>query len=184
MTDVSNTLWGLNGASHVFAKQKGATKSEINHLDSGLKNISKIWENKFGLNVSNIKGSGAAGGLGAGAVVFCNGKIKSGISTIFNLVKFEERVRKADFVISGEGLVDEQTLKGKVVKGVSEICNKSDKPFGVFCGDITLSKSKQGLLNAVFIKSIKTKNISKEDAMKNAYDYLVQLASKTISYFK
>lgn len=183
LTDVNNKLFGLNGAAHIFAKQKGASSHEIIHLDKGLKNISKIWEKKFNKKVHNINGSGAAGGLGAGAIVFCNGKIKSGLSIIFELVKLDELVQKADLVISGEGLLDQQTFSGKVIKGVSEICYKKNKPFGILCGDLSLSKSQQELLNTVFIKSIKTKKMSAKESMKNAYDYLVELSSKTIQEF-
>lgn len=183
LTDVDNVFDGPEGAAYVYAKQKGANKSEIRILDGGLKNISKVWLEKFGLNVSEIKGSGAAGGLGGGAIVFCNGKIKSGIKTIFDLIEFEKLTEKTELVITGEGLIDEQTLKGKVVKGVSEICTKANIPIGILCGDLALSKAKQRLLNAVFIEPIKTDDISKEEAMQNAYNYLVSLASKSIQKF-
>jgi len=183
LTDVSNPLFGSEGAAHVFAKQKGANAEEISHLEKGLFHMSKIWEKKFNRKVNNIKGSSAAGGLGAGAVVFCNGTIKSGISTLLELIKFAQLIQKSDLVISGEGLLDEQTLKGKVIKGVSEVCIKNNKPFGIFCGDLELSKSQQELLNAIFIKPIKNVEITAEVAMRNAYSYLVDLSTKTIQNY-
>jgi len=76
---VFNPLFGDNGAAHVFASQKGANEAEIIQLDKGLRNISKVIKKYFSKDVSQIPGSGAAGGVGAGAVAFCNGKIQSGI---------------------------------------------------------------------------------------------------------
>ncbi|MEE9429966.1 MAG: glycerate kinase [Melioribacteraceae bacterium] len=174
LTDVNNPLFGENGAAYIFAKQKGASEKEVVWLDRGLKNFSEIIKCTFGMDVSNIPGSGAAGGVGAGAFVFCNAKIKSGIETILDLLRFDELAQQNDLVITGEGLLDKQTLEGKVVKGVSERCKKNNKPLAIVCGDFRLAKKELKELNPVIIKPIKTKNISREDSIQNAYSYLVK----------
>ncbi len=180
LTDVNNPLFGENGAANIFARQKGASKNEIEQLDSGLKNFSEIVENTFGKDVSEIAGSGAAGGVGAGAIVFCNAKIKSGINTILDLLNIDNHISQSDLIITGEGLLDKQTLQGKVVKGVMSRCERMNKPLGIVCGDSTLSYEEIKKLGAVHVKTIKTKNISKDDSMKNAYKYLVERAKELV----
>lgn len=184
LTDVDNPLFGKNGAACVFAKQKGASETEIAQLDKGLESFSEILKSTFGVNVSNTHGSGAAGGVGAGAAVFCNAKIKSGIETILDLLHFDTLLQQADLVITGEGLLDKQTLEGKVVKGVVGRCKKVKKPLAIICGDLTLTKIELKELNAAIVKAIKTKNISKEDSMKNAFMHLVKRAEELVKEFK
>lgn len=180
LTDVNNPLAGKNGAAYVFAKQKGAGEKETELLDKGLKNFSEIVKNTFGKDVAEIAGSGAAGGVGAGAVVFCNAAIKSGINTILDLLNIDNYIRKSDLVITGEGLLDNQTLQGKVVKGVVDRCKQLNKPFAIVCGDSALTKKELKIFNAVVIKRIKTDNISKEESMQNAYSYLVKRSEELI----
>ncbi len=184
LTDVTNPLSGKNGAAYVFAKQKGASEKEIEELDKGLKNFSELVKNTFGKDVSEIAGSGAAGGVGAGAVVFCNATIKSGINTILDLLKIDNYIEQSDLVITGEGLLDKQTLKGKVVKGVLDRCKKLNKPAAILCGDTTLTKNEIKRLNTKIVKTIKTKEISKEESIKNAYSYLIKRAVELIRVLK
>ncbi|HHH52911.1 MAG TPA: glycerate kinase, partial [Bacteroidetes bacterium] len=134
VSDVKNPLYGENGAAKIFARQKGADSDEIDSLDQGLKNFAKVMEEKFNKNISHTPGAGAAGGLGAGAIVFLNAKAKNGIKTIMDIVNFDKYIKDADFVISGEGKFDTQTLEGKVVQGVIEKCMLFDKQLGIICG--------------------------------------------------
>ena len=183
LTDVNNPLLGKNGAAYTFAKQKGASETEIVQLDKGLENFSKIVKSTFGVDISNIAGSGAAGGVGAGTVVFCNAKIKSGIETILDLLHFDELLQQADFVITGEGLLDKQTLEGKVVKGVVDCCKSAKKPFGIICGDLTLTKTELKELQTLTIKTLKTNSISKEEAIQNAYSHLIKRSEELMREF-
>jgi len=184
LTDVNNPLHGKNGAAFVFAAQKGANASEINELDEGLKKFANVVQSAFDMDISLLPGSGAAGGVGAGAAIFCKAKIKSGIESILDLLHFDKQLQHSDLIISGEGLLDKQTLKGKVVKGVVDRCTKAGKPLAIVCGDITLSKSEQKELHTTLIKPIKTKDISKEDAMKNAATHLVARTQELIEEFQ
>jgi glycerate 2-kinase len=179
LTDVKNVLFGKNGAAFVYAKQKGANESEIIELDKGLQNVSQIIKSKFNIDVSEVPGSGAAGGIGAGLIAFLNARISSGTETILDLLKIDDQIKSADLVITGEGLLDKQTLEGKVVNGIIDRCKKFNKSLGIICGDTTLTKKQLSKINVV-VKTIKTKEISKEDSIKNAHQYLIQKSEELI----
>ncbi|MFZ1292157.1 MAG: glycerate kinase [Melioribacteraceae bacterium] len=180
LTDVNNKLYGKNGAAFVYAKQKGANDLEIFELDRGLKNFSKIVKRDFGIDISKIKGGGAAGGIGSGLYALFNAKIISGTEVIFDLLNIDEKIINSDFVITGEGLLDKQTLKGKVVKGIIDSCKKFNKPIGIICGHSKLSQSEIKKLNLKFVKTIKTNEISKKESMENAYSYLIKRSEELI----
>lgn len=183
LTDVNNPLFGNNGAAYIYAEQKGARKADIAKLDYGLRNFAKIVEQKFGFDVSNLPGSGAAGGIGAGAVAFCNAKIKSGIDTIMDLLNIKDHIEQNDIVITGEGLLDKQTLEGKVAKGVLDRCKILDKPLGIVCGDMDLSDIKRNEFNTTVLKPIRIKGMLKEEAINNAYSLLIKRAEEIIKEF-
>lgn len=136
MCDVDNVLHGQYGAAYVYAKQKGANESMIHALDDGLINYANVIKNSLNYDVSNIKGAGAAGGLGAGIIVFLNGTIQRGIDAVIDIVNLEEKIKDADLVITGEGRIDYQTKFGKVPYGVAQIAKKHNKPVIAICGSI------------------------------------------------
>lgn len=183
LTDVWNPLYGENGAAHIFAAQKGASESEINELDQGLKNFSKVIKNDLGIDVSNIPGGGAAGGLGAGAIAFCNAKINGGINIILDWLDIDSKIAESDLVITGEGLFDRQTLEGKVVKGVMDRCEKLKKPLGIICGNCTLKETELEKIYYTIIKKIQSGNVTKKEAMGDAYKYLVERSGELIKEF-
>jgi len=183
LTDVTNPLFGIEGAAYFYAKQKGANLNEIALLDSGLQNISKVINTTFGVDVSQIPGGAGAGGVGAGMVAFCNAKIFSGIDAIMDLLNVYCQIQLSDYVITGEGLIDNQTLKGKLVKGVVNRCKMANKPLGIICGNINLSAEDLTFLGSSQIKTLKVKGISKEDAIENAYELLEQRAEELIRQF-
>ncbi|MEN8119535.1 MAG: glycerate kinase [Bacteroidota bacterium] len=179
VSDVKNPLYGKNGAAKVFAKQKGANELEINQLDSGLKHFNEVIKSKWDIDISHNKGAGAAGGLGAGAMIFLNAKTREGINSIMEIVQFDAALKDADYVISGEGKFDKQTLEGKVVKGVMDACMQYQKPMGVVCGVSELSEKEIKNLSIKAIKAIKNKTISLSDSINNAYELLIE-RSKTL----
>ncbi|NJE28410.1 glycerate kinase [Megamonas funiformis] len=124
MCDVDNPLCGKLGASAVFAPQKGADEDMVKLLDEGLAHLAKIIKRDLHIEVKDIKGAGAAGGLGAGSIAFLQSKLTKGIDVILDTIKFDELVSKADIVFTGEGKFDSQSLHGKVVMGVA---NRSQK---------------------------------------------------------
>ncbi len=132
--DVENPLYGENGAAYVFARQKGADEEMIARLDKGLKNISEIIKRDLNKDVSFLEGAGAAGGMGAGAVVFLNAKLQKGIELILDKSGFDNLLNDTDLVITGEGRLDSQSVQGKVISGVAERSVKKDVKVITICG--------------------------------------------------
>jgi len=143
LCDVENVLYGVQGAAYVYGPQKGANPYEVKELDNGLQNFAKVIQTQFDIDISTIIGGGAAGGTAAGLVGLIGATIHKGIDTIMSLTHFEQKVEKADFVISGEGKIDNQTLYGKTIAGVSHLCEKYNKPLFLFCGvnQLTVSEA-------------------------------------------
>ena len=136
MCDVDNPLCGKLGASAVFAPQKGADEDMVKLLDEGLAHLAKIIKRDLHIEVKDIKGAGAAGGLGAGSMAFLQSKLTKGIDVILDTIKFDELVSKADIVFTGEGKFDSQSLHGKVVMGVANRSQKYKTPVIVVTGAI------------------------------------------------
>lgn len=174
VTDVHNTLLGEHGAAHVYAKQKGATGDDIAILEAGLSNLAGKVRHATGIDVVDVPGAGAAGGMAASVVGLLNGNIAPGIDSVLQAVRFEERLQGADLVITGEGKVDEQTLQGKVVSGVSAIANKHGIPCVAFCGICTLDPEQLQELNLDGIAAIKQGDLSTEYCLQNAGPLLVE----------
>ena len=127
MCDIDNPPYGENGAAYVFARQKGADDAAIELLDRGVEHICNVVNRQLGSDISKLSGGGAAGAMGAGMVVFFGSVLKMGIETVLDTVGFSQIVKDADMVITGEGKIDSQSLRGKVVIGVS----RASKQFGV-----------------------------------------------------
>lgn len=136
MCDVDNPLCGRLGASAVFAPQKGADEDMVRLLDEGLAHLAKIIKRDLHIEVKDIKGAGAAGGLGAGSIAFLQSKLTKGIDVILDTIKFDKLVSKADIVFTGEGKFDSQSLHGKVVMGVANRSQKYKTPVIVVTGAI------------------------------------------------
>lgn len=134
--DVKNPLTGENGASFVFGAQKGGNKETLEELDSNLKHYAEVVKRDMGKEIDKVEGAGAAGGLGAALIGFCNGKLESGIDLVIKHSNLEDKVRKADFVFTGEGSIDFQTKFGKTPIGVAKIAKKYNIPVIAFGGRI------------------------------------------------
>ncbi len=134
--DVNNTLTGENGASNVFGRQKGATEEDVDFLDNNLKHLAKIIYNTINVDVENVEGAGAAGGLGAGSIAFLNGELKKGIDIVIEFSNLENYVKDVDLVITGEGRVDFQTAYGKTPVGVAKVAKKYNKKVIALAGSI------------------------------------------------
>lgn len=120
LCDVTNPLYGKNGAAYIFAPQKGASKSDVMLLDKGLQNLALVSEKALGKDFSQSAGAGAAGGLGFGLIAFLGAKPESGIDYILRKTDFAKKVEDAELVITGEGKLDSQSLMGKVPLRVAE----------------------------------------------------------------
>ncbi len=114
--DVKNVLTGPNGAAQIYAAQKGATPKQIEFLDRGLEHLSAMLPEVD----PNYPGAGAAGGVGWGLMAFCNAKLHKGIELILDVLSFDEIIKNADLIITGEGQMDDQSVQGKAPFGVAE----------------------------------------------------------------
>ncbi len=134
--DVENPLYGPSGAAYVYGRQKGADDDMIEKLDNGLRRLSETVEKDLGKSVASIPGAGAAGGLGAGLVAFLNAKLEKGIDLLMETIGFEEQIKDADLIITGEGKMDEQTKYGKTIFGIIKAARKQGIPVVGICGSI------------------------------------------------
>ncbi len=168
LCDVTNPLLGINGATNVFGRQKGATEHTIPVLEKGLAHYIDVVEKVTRKNVKNAKGAGAAGGLGAGLLAFTNAKMCSGVETVLELVNFEEKLKGADIVVTGEGRMDGQSAFGKVASGVAKICKQKNIPCVAVVGG--MGDGAQKMYEVGISSIIPTVNgiMSIEDAVKNA----------------
>ena len=176
--DVTNPLFGQNGAAYVYGPQKGASKEDIVQLDDGLKHISKVFINQFGKEVQNIRGAGAAGGMGAGAMVFLNAGLKPGIDLVKDLVDFDNKIKDADWIITGEGKLDSQTLSGKTIQGVLISAKAHKIRVAALCGSVSLSKDEASDFGIAYSDSVINESKNFDDAMKNSYKYLSKMATR------
>ena len=120
MCDVTNPLCGKDGATRTFGKQKGATPEIQEELEKGMCSYRDVIRETFGIDCDEVPGTGAAGGLGAALMVFLGGEMKSGIETVLELIRFDERLDGVDLVVTGEGRTDWQSCFGKVMQGVGK----------------------------------------------------------------
>lgn len=183
LSDVKSPFYGIEGAAYKFAKQKGANEEEIKILDDGLKHLANIVNRDLGIDLSNVVGSGAAGGLGGGLYAFSNAKISSGINTILDLIHFDEVIKGADLVISGEGKLDGQTYDGKVIDGVAFRCEAINKPLGLIVGisEISLEDIKKSYPCISFLYETNEKYLPFEEVKKNAKEDYINTIKKLLN---
>lgn len=128
LSDVTNPLCGKNGASYIYGPQKGASDQDTETLDQLLYHYGEKIEQLLEINIFDEKGAGAAGGLGAGLMVFCNAQLFSGINKILSILGIESNLKDADLVITGEGRMDSQSLNGKAPIGIAQLAKKYQLP--------------------------------------------------------
>lgn len=136
MCDIDNPLYGKNGAAYVFAPQKGADPAMVEYLDTQLKAGAEVIRRELGTDIAQLAGAGAAGGMGGGMVAFFGSRLQMGIETVLDTVGFDSLLQGADLVFTGEGKIDDQSLRGKVVIGVARRTKKVGVPLIAVVGDI------------------------------------------------
>ncbi len=178
ITDVQNPLAGKEGAAHVFAKQKGANLEMIKYLDKGLINMQKlIGQTEKGI-IGEMKGAGAAGGLGAGAIYFLQAEIAMGAEWLLTKIHFDRAVKKADYVITGEGKIDGQTWSGKLISQVIARCDKQFKQAILVCGVFEDPEKLPIFFDSKEVYSVLSKAKNAKDSKENAAIYLEQLGEE------
>ncbi|WP_099203796.1 glycerate kinase family protein [Scatolibacter rhodanostii] len=170
MCDIDNPMFGENGAAYIFAPQKGADEVMVKELDDGLRHLNEICQKDLGKDLSTLSGGGAAGAMGAGVYAFLGAKLQMGIQTVLDCVKFDEQLADTDLIFTGEGKIDGQSLRGKVVIGVAQQAVKQNVPVIAIVGDIAPGSERayeKGVtaifsINAVAMDFPKIKPYSKE----------------------
>ncbi len=180
--DVTNPLYGPLGAAYIYGPQKGASLEEIEVLDLGLVNFNEIVKSKYGKDLSKLEGGGAAGGIGAGAVGLLNAQLQPGIQSVMDITGFKKHIEDIDLIVTGEGKLDSQTVRGKVVDGVYKSASLNRIPMTIICGvaeDLDIINEK---INSPLYQ-IKTDDISFHDAMNNAKEHVERCAFQLIEEF-
>lgn len=132
--DVCNPLLGPEGASRVYARQKGADDRVIDYLEEALDHLAGLVAEQLGTDYRSLPGAGAAGGLGYGLATFCQAELRPGFALVAEGLRLEERIAASDLVITGEGRLDAQTLYGKAPAEVARLAKRWGKPAAVVCG--------------------------------------------------
>ncbi len=163
--DVQNPFYGPNGAAAVYARQKGADDAMIEELDRGMRSFAQVILKETGRDISNIPGSGAAGGMGGGMLAFLNAELRSGADLLLDLSQFESKIADADLIITGEGRIDRQSLMGKIPGKILEIGKRKGIPVIAIAGCV---EDEEMLLKAGFrgVYSTKPQDMTLEEAMK------------------
>lgn len=136
LCDVDNPLLGPSGASAVFGPQKGADAQAVQRLEKGMAHYAQVAAKTLGKDCSNLPGAGAAGGLGFALIAFLGAELSSGVETVLKLLEFDHVIQGADWVITGEGRMDGQSARGKVVSGVMKHCAKAQVPTIAIVGSL------------------------------------------------
>jgi glycerate 2-kinase len=137
--DVTNPLTGPQGAAYAFASQKGASPAQLPLLDEGAGHVAALLQHNLQQQVAHLPGSGAAGGMGAGALAFLNAQLVPGARMVLELAGFAKQLADADLVICGEGKCDQQSLQGKVVGELARQTAEAKLPLALLCGQVHLS---------------------------------------------
>lgn len=184
--DVNNILCGKDGCSAVFGPQKGAQPADIINMDNWLRHYAALAKEQFPEANLKAKGAGAAGGLGFAFLTFTNASLESGIKLILEETHLEDYIKKADFVITGEGQLDEQTALGKVPIGIASLAKKHKKPVIAFSGAVTegaAACNKQGI-TAFFPILRKIVNLDEAMQIENAKNNLTDTVEQVFRLLK
>lgn len=178
--DVTNPLTGEEGATAVFGPQKGATPEMIVTLDNALAHYAQVIARDLDIDVLNLSGGGAAGGMGTALYAFCGAQLRQGIEIVTDALHLAAQVADADLVITGEGRIDSQTIHGKVPVGVAKVAKRFNKPVIGIAGSLTADVGvvHEYGIDAVF--SVIYTICSLEDALENASEN-VRMAARNIA---
>ena len=182
--DVTNPFYGLNGAAYIYAAQKGASENEIIVLNNGLHNLAEVIKSNYNIDLQKINGAGAAGGVGGGALTFLDGGLISGINLIKELADFDATIDGADWIITGEGQLDEQTLSGKTIDGVITSAKIKNIPVAALCGSVSISVNQQNKFGLTYVSSIVRGISTLQEAMNNSHENLVNATYNFASLLK
>ena len=169
-TDVSNPFYGKEGAAYEFSPQKGADNQAVKALDLGLQNLNQLIKKDFNIDLQTVSGSGAGGGIGGGAFAFLKAEIKSAAQWILEINQIGNKLKNVDLLITGEGKIDTQTWKGKLISQLVLQAEMTETPVILVCGtlhDVESIIAKHGI---IYASSILNEPMNLEKALKNALE--------------
>jgi len=164
LCDVDNPLLGERGAARVFGPQKGATPETVERLEAGLANLAEVIHRDVGKDVREIPGGGAAGGIAAGAIAFFDAELVPGIEAVMDATGLDEVLRGADWVITGEGRFDEQSLGGKVFSGVAARAARAGCRVAVLAGSLGMDVERARQVGVVAFETAAPRHLPLEEA--------------------
>lgn len=178
--DVNNPLHGNNGSAYVYGSQKGATQEDIKMLDKGLQDFAKVLKTTFNIDPQKVPGAGAAGGVGIASKLFLNGILETGNQLIKELADFDEKIKDTDWIITGEGQLDQQTFSGKTIQGVMQSSEEKNIKVAAFCGAISLDEKTIKNFGIAYSDAVLNYATNLEDAMKNSDKYVTEMAKNFV----
>ncbi|AFM01070.1 MULTISPECIES: glycerate kinase [Desulfitobacterium] len=184
MCDVDNPLCGPRGASVVYGPQKGATPDKVEILDRNLAHFARKIQEDLGLDLKDVPGAGAAGGLGMGLLAFTGAQLKTGVEAVLDTVNFDNKLQKADIVITGEGRIDGQSIYGKVPMGVAKRAINCGKPTLAIVGSIGAGSEALYEHGITSIITIVNGPMTLEESMERAFDLTVDAAERGFRILK
>ena len=182
--DVNNPLLGPQGASVIFASQKGADHEMIDQLDANLTHYSDILTNTIKKDVSEVPGSGAAGGLGSAFLAFLNAELKSGINIVLDAMNFEHHIEDADLVVTGEGRFDSQSIRGKAPIGVAKCAKRNRCLVFMIAGSVADDERLKDKNDIDRVFSFVSKQLTLEQALANPSESITLTSISAAKYFR
>jgi glycerate kinase len=177
LCDCDNPLCGETGAAKVYGPQKGATEKMVEQLEKGLAHLAELVSEQLGRDI-DVPGAGAAGGLAGGAIAFMNADVVSGIETIMAYSNLPAELESADWVITGEGFFDRQSLYGKVVSGVLKTARQFHTRLAVLAGQVDIPQQEYEKIGIATAISCRGDNMSLEYALENSRELLYSAAQR------
>jgi glycerate kinase len=181
--DVTSPLYGVNGAAYVYGPQKGATPDMVEQLDAALRHFSEVIRKELGLEVEDMPGAGAAGGLGAGLVAFLNASLQRGIDIVCDSIDFDKHLIGSDLVLTGEGRIDHQTARGKTVAGIAGRAKRAGIPVIAIAGELGDGYQEVYECGVDAVVSILLACMERGEAMKNTANLVREAAERTIRLY-
>lgn len=176
--DVDNPLLGPNGAARVYGPQKGASPEQVALLENGLANIAEVIFRETGVDVRNMPGAGAAGGVGGAMHGLFNAELKPGIDVVLELLNMEAHIKDADLVLTAEGRVDDQTVRGKAPAGVARLAKKYGVPCIALAGGVGAVGTELYNAGMTAVFSLCPGPVTLQEAMDRGREYLSDLAEQ------
>ena len=184
LCDVNNPLCGPNGAAYIYGPQKGATPNDVKQIDAALSHFAQVADVTTGRNLQAVKGAGAAGGMGFGLMTFLNAQLKSGIDVVLEATQMAQKLETADLVLTAEGSVDAQTLRGKALAGVARAASAAKNGDGVpviaFGGAVRLTTDELEKLGIIVSLPLPDAPLSLSQCIERASELLTNATERAI----